>query len=100
MAFMIPQYTNETFHAGDTAHGEHVAIPASVWGTEANFAREARVLPESVATIRGKIWSRLSAPGYLDCTDWDGPFDTFALAKKSLAQTYDVDPETGEEVES
>jgi hypothetical protein len=29
-------------------------------------------------------YSRLSAPGYLDCTEWDGPHDTQYLAMESL----------------
>lgn len=32
-------------------------------------------------------WSRLSAPGYLDCTDWIGPYDT---AEQALEALYDM----------
>ena len=34
------------------------------------------------------IFARLSAPGYLDCTDWDGPFDTEEQAVASLLNVY------------
>ena len=41
----------------------------------------------------GKGWgARLSAPGYLDCTDWVGPFPTENEALKALAQQYDLCP--------
>jgi hypothetical protein len=36
-------------------------------------------------------YARLSAPGYLDCTPWEGPFTTEALALVSICNTYDVD---------
>ena len=38
-------------------------------------------------------WSRLSAPGYLDCTDWQGPYATETEALEDLADTHDVCPE-------
>jgi hypothetical protein len=41
---------------------------------------------------------RLSAPGYMDCTDWSGPFETEQEARDHIAETYDVDPETGDDV--
>jgi hypothetical protein len=31
---------------------------------------------------------RLSAPGYLDCTDWCGPFDTRGEAEEACAEVY------------
>ena len=34
------------------------------------------------------IYARLSAPGFLDCTDWEGPFDDVAKAEKHLVETY------------
>jgi len=34
--------------------------------------------------------ARLSAPGYLDCTDW-AVFDTEEEAKQYLMETYDLD---------
>lgn len=36
-----------------------------------------------------KGWAaRLSAPGYLDCTDWIGVYDTEALALAELESVY------------
>ena len=37
------------------------------------------------------FYSRLSAPGYLDCTEWNGPFKTEAEALTYVMDFYDVD---------
>jgi len=42
------------------------------------------------ATIRMGFGARLSAPGYLDCTEW-GIFDTAAEAEEYLSETYPED---------
>ena len=34
------------------------------------------------------IYCRFSADGYLDCTDWAGPFDTMEDAADYLIRTY------------
>jgi hypothetical protein len=41
-----------------------------------------------------KWFSRLSAPGYLDCTDWEGPYDTKKEALKGLYEIYGQDDES------
>jgi hypothetical protein len=47
--------------------------------------------PEDVTEIRVRDgWgARLSAPGYMDCTDWD-VYATEEEAKKALAEMYDL----------
>lgn len=40
-------------------------------------------------TAEAGIYARLSAPGYLDCTDWSGPFQTEAEAEADLVGMYD-----------
>ena len=40
-----------------------------------------------------KFYCRLSADGYLDCTDWHGPFDTIDEAAQALIDTYAGDAE-------
>lgn len=37
------------------------------------------------------FFARLSAPGYLDCTEWCGPFNTEAAALAYLTDTYGDD---------
>jgi hypothetical protein len=44
-----------------------------------------------VQIVRGKWWSRYSAPGYLDCTDWVGPCDTEAQAIEECKELYGDD---------
>lgn len=39
----------------------------------------------------GGIYARLSAPGYLDCTDWIGPFDSQREAEEELYRMYGND---------
>ena len=43
-------------------------------------------------------WARLSASGYLDCTDWHGPFPGLEEARNCIVDTYDVHPDTGEDL--
>ena len=38
-----------------------------------------------------KYWSRLSAPGYMDRTDWLGPYDTADEAAEELLRCYGRD---------
>jgi hypothetical protein len=45
--------------------------------------------PQSWETVQG-YGARLSAPGYMDCTEW-GVFDTEEEAEKYLQDTYDDD---------
>lgn len=35
---------------------------------------------------------RLSAPGYLDCTEWLGPFDSAEEARREVLSLYDLCP--------
>jgi hypothetical protein len=50
--------------------------------------------PESWENIKG-YGARLSAPGYLDCTEWT-VFDTKEDAEKYLEEYYPEDEEEGE----
>ena len=43
-------------------------------------------------------YSRLSAPGYLDCTDWSGPFESEQEALDYIMETFDID-ENGDDLE-
>lgn len=54
-----------------------------------------RDLAETIqGTLRINKWgARLSAPGYLDCTEWN-IFDTWEEARDYLVETYYDDPES------
>lgn len=45
------------------------------------------------------FYARLSAPGYLDCTEWCGPFKTEAEALRYVMTLFDVD-ENGESIDA
>jgi hypothetical protein len=36
----------------------------------------------------GAIYARLSASGFLDCTEWSGPFDSLDAAADELVRLY------------
>ena len=38
-------------------------------------------------------YHRLTAPGYLDATDWSGPFPTAYRCLRDCLRTYDIDTE-------
>jgi len=90
MSFMRPEVTQEAFHVGD-AGGETYVAPAYVWGSHERFAEETGCDPASVETVDGKWWARLSAPGYLDCTDWTGPHDSADEARAALDEMFGTD---------
>lgn len=94
MAFMVPEYFE----------GRMVLIPDR-GGDSDDFPPD--LLPEELASWRevdnarteSGWWCRLSAPGYLDCTDWTGPFASEEEARAHLRDTYEVDPDTGDDLD-
>lgn len=36
------------------------------------------------------FYARLSAPGYLDCTEWNGPYPRAWMALRAVCEEYDV----------
>lgn len=92
MAFMIPYYTDESFVVVENKHGESRLVPAEYAGD---------IDSDETVTERydGKWFCHLTAPGYVDQTDWDGPFDTEEEARDHIRDTYDVDPDTGDDLE-
>lgn len=86
--FMQHQAEYGAFHVGETTEGTVILHP-TVSATERPHYR----------LCRGERWkkrtgwyARLSAPGYLDCTDWVGPFETEEEADGYLGDYYDGDP--------
>jgi len=96
-AFMIPQYTSEDFFCGPSEPDIGVTIysPVEAHGTVERFASDCGADAEFVERITGKWWCRLSAPGYMDATEWNGPFDTEAEAREAIERVYEVDADTG-----
>ena len=90
MAFMVPQVVEASKAAPVTcwedSHGESWFNPDGV--TDTAYYAEKAWLTE---TYESGFFARLSAPGYLDCTEWVGPFVTEAEA---LAAVTDDDDES------
>lgn len=102
MAFMRPATVHMVCYHEDTNCGTEL-IPEEVCGKidlEAEPTREEwdRVLQycegnriEGIERKEG-WYARLSAPGYLDCTEWTGgPYDTEAEALEAVRIVYGVD---------
>lgn len=76
MGFMEIEVSDEAFCRILSREGDYW-IPA--------FA----VSDESVEeTIEGKWFARYSAPGYLDATDWMGPYDSAEEAEAECRSVY------------
>jgi hypothetical protein len=85
--FMQPQVIYGTWHQVDGTCGVE-SFPADYFS-----------LPEALANYSGDVWesetirgygARLSAPGYMDCTEWT-VFASRVDAEEYLADMYDVD---------
>jgi hypothetical protein len=101
MAFMIPIADYFTAYRVSTNCGDELvpedlvgaidldAEPTSEeWESLLQYCEGNRI--EGVAREEG-WYARLSAPGYLDCTSWDGPHATEQEALDAVKAEYDVD---------
>lgn len=91
MPFMIPEYTDEPFDLVSNEYGDEYVIPHGYADL---------IDGETLEPCGPGYFARLTAPGYMDCTDWAGPYDTLEEARAYILETYDVDPDTGEDVSS
>lgn len=53
-----------------------------------SFMTDGEILAEDGEPLPAGVYGRLSAPGYMDCTDWHGPFDTEEEAVADLLSCY------------
>lgn len=109
MSFMQPQVTsNQRWIKVETSQGTtfvnvfdtgldipgSIALndePESLAATIEQLSQFTEGIPESWENIKG-YGARLSAPGYLDCTEWS-VFDTVEEAQAYLKDTYELDDE-------
>ena len=81
-------------------------FPASVFSVS-DALREAGITDADGEPVDGEwsvrvesgFWGRLSAPGFLDCTDWSGPFETEEEAIAELREAYGEEGEEDEDEE-
>lgn len=76
MGFMVP---SAKYMTKEEAY-EYVFLPAKEQGGDPDEPKAG-------------WYGRLSASGYLDATDWVGPFDTGPEALDAVMEFYDVDEE-------
>ena len=101
MAFMEPDYTDEmyaVFFKADDTYSESTLCPDRGICRSGIDALDVDPKDYAVRRVPG-YFARLSAPGYLDCTEWYGPYKTLEEAKEHLSAIYDVDPDTGDDLE-
>ncbi len=67
---------------------------AAEWRHLQDFLEGDRIA--GVERVEG-YFGRLSAPGYLDCTEWDGPYATAEEALAALKEQYGVDDDGNED---
>lgn len=94
MGFMQRQIELGDWYEVETDNGSEI-IPADLVGTNPrleDFELYCEGKPREFELKKNKYGARLSAPGYMDKTDWD-IFDTEDEAKKYLEETYPEDDE-------
>lgn len=97
--FMEPQFTNGTFCYVD----EDACRAAGIWCPDGSCWVPIAycAVPDECVTDRREGWFyRLSAPGYMDCTDWSGPYASEVEAARACVSEYGDDVELEEEEES
>ncbi len=95
--FMKPQYIEDSAYMVESDQGPSI-VPAHLVGPKPDledFADYCQGEPASFELLPEGICYRLSASGYMDCTDWHYA-KTLQEAKDDLESLYDIDPETGE----
>jgi hypothetical protein len=86
--FMVNAVEHGTFYVGETTDGMVILHP-DVFEIEKGHYQ----------LLNGERWrkqtgwyGRLSAPSYLDCTDWSGPYQSEQEASEALNDFYDGEP--------
>jgi hypothetical protein len=95
MGFMQAQAVEMSAFRVETTDGTEL-VPGDLVGTKPSKKAlqeycNGKLRPGKPEAVKG-WFSRFSAPGYLDCTEWDGPFETEEKALLELAKLHDVCP--------
>lgn len=93
MAFMEPEIQKGCIKIETTIGSE--VLPLSLVGRKPDKEALSPYLEgepdmETLEVYSRSYCARLSASGYLDCTDWQGPYGSVERAEKDLAETYDL----------
>ena len=94
MSFMEKQIVQEHFYRITTDYCDEILIPESVCGSNQvpdnieSFSEYCECgVPVEIESVFG-YFCRLSAPGYLDCTEWSGEFETEKEASDYLDELF------------
>lgn len=89
--FMQPETVYGTFYALIVDSNDAEMIPEDIlWVT----LRELVETSVSIEIVKWTGWfGRMSAPGYTDCTEWGGPYETQEEALNELSELYGDDDE-------
>lgn len=100
MAFMVPEIEHMSAWHVETTCGTE-CVPVDVVGNAATLQDfvEGKLLEVDPELVSG-WFARLSAPGYMDCTGWSGPFATEDEAREHIRDFYEVDPDTGDDLDN
>lgn len=94
MSFMQPQIMKDDWYEVEANNGTDY-VPVSACG-KVKKTKQLRDYvegePKSRKLLKGWFGARLSAPGFLDCTEWS-VFKTVEEAEKYLEETYGDDEE-------
>jgi hypothetical protein len=93
------KYYDHTYYDQSSIFRNSFMKPEIIHGTfyrvEDKYSLDTLVLPGHVVAHHDpeaeKVegwFARLSAPGYMDCTDWDGPYKTREEAYSELCKTF------------
>ena len=77
----------------ESSYGSTDCVPAELVGADPeleDFVDYVEGKPVSFEAVEG-WFARYSAPGYLDCTPWVGPFDTEKRAANECMDLYGSD---------
>lgn len=58
---------------------------------QAQFLTEAEAQEYVAGDAESGFYGRLSASGYLDCTDWEGPYPKAWMALRNVCDLFEVD---------
>lgn len=98
---MVPAYWKGQLWKVETDQGVYFVFPDQVSKDPANeeFADHVQGEIELIEMTEEGWFCHMSAPGYLDQTEWEGPFATRAEARCHIVENFDVDPDSGEPLE-